>query len=141
MSANPNGPGRSGRRQLRGLSERIGVEVAGGDRASLGRELADQFPPHARAAPGDDRDLPAKRVHPPTLILAVLAGYSGSDSRQRSVIGSRRSRPKFLGLIFGPGGYWRRLYSARSTSLITRATSSGSCPAPIRSAEPMSFST
>ena len=62
-------------------------------------------------------------------------------SRQRLVIGSRRSRPKFFWLIFGPGGYWRRLYSARSTSRITRATSAGSWPAAISSAEPMSFST
>jgi H+/Cl- antiporter ClcA len=47
-------------------------------------------------------------------------------SRQRLVIGSRRSRPKFLTLILGPGGYWRRLYSARSTSRMTRSTSPGS---------------
>ncbi len=47
----------------------------------------------------------------------------GNGSRQRFVIGSRRSRPKFFAEIFGPGGYCRRLYSARSTSRITRSTS------------------
>ena len=44
------------------------------------------------------------------------------------VIGSRRSRPNALSEIFGPGGYCRRLYSARSTSRITRSTSVGSKP-------------
>ena len=39
-----------------------------------------------------------------------------SGARHRLVIGSRRSRPKALKLIFGPGGYWRRFHSAPSTS-------------------------
>ena len=65
----------------------------------------------------------------------------GRGSRQRLVMGSRRSRPKFFWLIFGPGGYCRRLYSAASTSRTTRSTRSGSCPAAISSAVPMSFST
>src|SRR6266852_7753220 len=37
----------------------------------------------------------------------------------------RRSRPNARGVIFTPGGAWRRLYSLRSTSWITRATVSG----------------
>ena len=65
----------------------------------------------------------------------------GRGSRHRFVIGRRRSRPKFFWLIFGPGGYWRRLYSAASTIRTTRSTSAGSCPAAISSAVPMSFST
>src|SRR5229473_8139406 len=68
-------------------------------------------------------------------------GYEGSASRQRLVIGRRRSRPKFFWLIFGPGGYCRRLYSAASTIRTTRSTSSGSCPAALSSAVSMSFST
>ena len=66
---------------------------------------------------------------------------AGAGSRQRLVIGRRRSRPKFFGVIFGPGGYCRRLYSARSTSRITRSTSAGSWPAATSSAAPMSCST
>ena len=60
---------------------------------------------------------------------------------ERLVIGSRRSRPKLRGVIFGPGGYWRRLYSARSTIAITRSTRAGSCPAATSSAAPMSLTT
>ena len=73
---------------------------------------------------------------------ARLAGrdHRGSQcSRQRFVIGRRRSRPKFFWLIFGPGGYCRRLYSAVSTSRITRSTSAGSWPAAISSARPCPF--
>jgi hypothetical protein len=65
----------------------------------------------------------------------------GSASRQRLVMGSRRSRPKFFWVIFGPGGYCRRLYSAASTIRTTRSTSAGSWPAATSSAVPMSFST
>lgn len=38
------------------------------------------------------------------------------------VIGSLLSRPKARGVIFTPGGAWRRLYSLRSTRRITRST-------------------
>ena len=38
-------------------------------------------------------------------------------------MGSRRSRPKLRAEVFGPGGYCRRLYSARSTSVITKPPS------------------
>jgi hypothetical protein len=62
------------KRQFPGLGQGVDVDVAGGDRASLGGELADQFAPHARAATGDNRDLPGKRVHPPTLISATEPG-------------------------------------------------------------------
>ena len=37
---------------------------------------------------------------------------SRRPSRNRLVIGSRRSRPNALIEIFGPGADWRRLYSA-----------------------------
>ena len=68
-------------------------------------------------------------------------GAPTGPSRQALVIGSRRSRPKFFCVILGPGGYWRRLYSAWSTSQMTRWTRAGSWPAAISCAEPMSFST
>ena len=40
------------------------------------------------------------------------------------MIGIRRSRPNARGVILIPGGAWRRLYSARSTSANTRSTAS-----------------
>ena len=43
-------------------------------------------------------------------------------------IGRRRSLPKARWVIFTPGAAWRRLYSLRSTSVTTRATTSGSKP-------------
>ena len=43
---------------------------------------------------------------------------------KRFVIGTRRSRPNALGCSLMPGGAWRRLYSARSTSRATRSASS-----------------
>ena len=54
--------------------------------------------------------------------------YEGRGSRQRLVMGRRRSRPKFFWLIFGPGGYCRRLYSAASTMRTTRSTSAELAP-------------
>jgi hypothetical protein len=41
------------------------------------------------------------------------------------VIGIRRSRPNAFELMRMPGGFWRRLYSARSTRRMTRSTTSG----------------
>jgi len=52
-------------------------------------------------------------------------------SRQREVTGKRRSFPKARLEILVPGGYWRRLYSARSTKVITRFTRSWLKPAAI----------
>ena len=46
----------------------------------------------------------------------------------RFVIGSLRSRPNAFVEMRMPGGAWRRLYSARSTILITRSTSSAGWP-------------
>ena len=62
-------------------------------------------------------------------------------SRQAEVMGRRRSRPKALPVTFGPGGYWRRLYSARSTSRMTRSTMPTSKPAAMSSSWPRSRST
>ena len=62
-------PGRRPRRPsppARGLRDRVGVPVAGRDRASLRRQLADQLAAHARAAAGHHRELPRERVHSPT---------------------------------------------------------------------------
>lgn len=44
------------------------------------------------------------------------------SAQYRLVIGSRLSRPNALGVIFTPGGAWRRLYSLRSTMRATRLT-------------------
>ena len=49
--------------------------------------------------------------------------------RYAFVIGIRRSRPNARGVILMPGGAWRRLYSARSTSANTRSTASSGSPA------------
>ena len=45
---------------------------------------------------------------------------------QRLAIGSRQSRPNARGRSLTPGGAWRRLYSARSTSASTLSTVAGS---------------
>ncbi|CAM5710569.1 hypothetical protein SALBM135S_06475 [Streptomyces alboniger] len=47
--------------------------------------------------------------------LRVPGSQPAAVSRQRLVIGRRRSLPKPFAEIFVPGGYWRRLYSAVST--------------------------
>jgi len=52
------GPG-----QGRGLLNRVRVPVAGRDRASGRRQLADQLAAHARASAGHHCELPSKRVH------------------------------------------------------------------------------
>ena len=61
---------------------------------------------------------------------AAPAGQEPADragqSLQRFVIGVRRSRPNAFGRSFTPGGAWRRLYSARSTSATARSTTAGS---------------
>ena len=45
-------------------------------------------------------------------LTGLTLGQLRRGSVQRLVIGRRRSRPKLRGVIFGPGGYCRRLYSA-----------------------------
>jgi Protein of unknown function (DUF2891) len=88
---------------------------------------------HTMARPGDFPLRPRERTpvffgslrRAPAQLAASGAG-AGTPSRQRLVMGSRRSRPKFFCVILGPGGYCRRLYSAVSTSRMTRCTSSGS---------------
>jgi DHA1 family inner membrane transport protein len=64
-----------------------------------------------------------------------------TPSRQPFVIGSRRSLPNPFGEIFVPGGYCRRLYSARSTIRSVFVTSSASNPAATISSAPRSRST
>ena len=63
------------------------------------------------------------------------------NPRYQFTIGIRRSRPKFLGVIFTPGAACRRLYSFRSTALITRFTISSSNPMLMMSAGDLSCST
>jgi hypothetical protein len=64
-----------------------------------------------------------------------------SCSRQRLVIGRRRSRPNATGEIFGPGGYCRRFHSARSTRVTTLSTTAGSKPSASSSDRPWAPST
>ena len=66
---------------------------------------------------------------------------SPQNPRYQLTIGIRRSRPKFLGVIFTPGAACRRLYSFRSTALITRFTISSSNPMLMMSAGDLSCST
>ncbi len=64
-----------------------------------------------------------------------------SQSRQRFVIGVRRSRPNAFGRSFTPGGACRRLYSARSIIASARSTSSASNPSATSSSRERSSST
>lgn len=78
------------------------------------------------------------QVEAPAEWLGLISGFLDAQawcpgpepahtcSRQRLVIGSRRSLPKPFAEIFVPGGYWRRLYSAVSTSRRIRVTSASS---------------
>ncbi len=54
--------------------------------------------------------------------------------RKPLVMGRRRSLPNALSVTRGPGGDWRRLYSATSTRRVTRRTTSGSWPSSMISA-------
>ena len=56
------------------------------------------------------------------------ADTSYASAAYRFVIGIRRSRPNARGVILIPGGAWRRLYSARSTSASTRSIASAGSP-------------
>src|SRR3569832_2613693 len=50
------------------------------------------------------------------------------SGRYFEVIGKRRSFPKLRGVMRGPGGAWRRLYSSRSTMRMTLRTTAASYP-------------
>src|SRR5215472_9530219 len=89
MHANPNVTSRSVQRYLPRLGEGIGVEVARGDRAPGGGELADDFPAHSGPATGDDRDLPVKRLHEQSFGHYRIARKPLSDNGLRPT--SRRS--------------------------------------------------
>ena len=72
----------------------------------------------------------------PSLRYGCVTKLAYKPSRQREVIGRRRSLPKARAETFAPGGYWRRLYSAVSTIPITRATVAASKPAAMIAAIP-----
>src|SRR5580704_13499148 len=57
--------------QLLGLGHSIRRDIAHRDVAALGHQLARQFAAHARAAPGDDRDLSGKILHGRSLTFPV----------------------------------------------------------------------
>ena len=52
-----------------GLRHRLGGDIAHRDVAALGDQLARELAAHARAAPGDDRDLSGKILHGDTAYL------------------------------------------------------------------------
>ena len=117
----------SGRREPESIPGRAG-------RPLLGRTLP---PPHQR-----NRLPPGKnRIPPQNNQTSRLNPRNNQNPRYQLTIGIRRSRPKFLGVIFTPGAACRRLYSFRSTALITRFTISSSNPMPMISAGDLSCST
>src|SRR5439155_815360 len=98
------------------------------------RACASMVPPETRAGQGRVEDVTAISA----LALGTVSGSGRAVSRNRLVIGSRRSRPKALIDILVPGAACRRLYSARSTMRSTRSTSAGSCPAATSPSRPRS---
>ena len=68
-------------------------------------------------------------------------GRTRIQPRYPFVIGSRRSRPNAFVVTRTPGGDWRRLYSAMSTSRVTRLTTASSWPSSMISAAVRSSST
>ena len=84
------------------------------------------------------------RSSPTTRIRSGATSSSGPLSphppRYAFVIGMRRSRPNARGVILIPGGAWRRLYSARSTSVKTRSTASSGRPLSASCSRPASSS-
>src|SRR5207245_7731951 len=78
-----------------------------------------------RAADRVTGDLPGAQV-------VKVRYWFGAGRPYAFVIGRRRSRPNAFGVIFTPGGAWRRLYSARSTMRPTRRTSSARMPSRTR---------
>ena len=54
---------RAGLRHRDGVRHSIGVPVAGGDRAALRRQLADELAAHARTTAGHDRKLACEPIH------------------------------------------------------------------------------
>ena len=101
--------------------------------AAAGR-AADRPAGGARRRPDQPRPLPARRD-------ARRAASASQPPRYAFVIGIRRSRPNARGVILIPGGAWRRLYSARSTSAKTRSTASSGSPASASWSRPASSST
>src|SRR5690606_9459221 len=100
-----------------------------------------------RVVGGEHRDALAALLGGPQVVHPDALGRGGSGlcrighprvslSRHPLVTGSLRSRPNATGVTFGPGGYWRRFHSARSTSVRTRSTTAGSNPAATSSSRP-----
>ena len=77
---------------------------------------ADRAAGRARRRADQPRPLPPRR----DARRARRAPGRPQPPRYAFVIGIRRSRPNARGVILIPGGAWRRLYSARSTSAKTR---------------------
>jgi hypothetical protein len=143
-------------RQLLDLAESLGLshrgfrDVAHRDIAALGNELPGEFPPHARAATGDDGDLSSKFLHgtsAPPLIGMFLSSVRApigprakcsSASSTRKSGSARRRRSTFL--ISTRGVFVRRLRGrAQSQDVFYNTISLGahrSPPAPAARCEP-----
>jgi hypothetical protein len=82
MAADPDGGRGAHPRQGRGLRHGIRVQVAGRDRASLCRQLADELTAHAGAAAGHHRELARERIHRPAPPLLQPISRSGPQAEQ-----------------------------------------------------------
>jgi hypothetical protein len=80
----------------RGLLDRLRVEVAGRDRATLRGELADELPAHARRAAGDHRELPGegadRAVRGPFVCYGELDPSASRSSSDPNGQGAGRNR-------------------------------------------------
>ena len=62
VAGDENTTRRAGLADGRGIRDRVGVPVAGRDRASVRGQLPDKLPAHARAAAGHHRELAVKPI-------------------------------------------------------------------------------
>ena len=139
--------------------QRVGISQTGADGSAATSGLDSSHGPSIAYLPPTTKTTPPKL--PPQLNISAglppchpeaprgiwggefrsIANHPPQNPRYQLTIGIRRSRPKFLGVIFTPGAACRRLYSFRSTALITRFTISSSNPMPMMSAGDLSCST
>ena len=125
------------RDRRRGDDRRVRRARHAGQRRPVTGGAADRAPRRARRRQDQPRPLPPRR----DARRPGRAARRPQPPRYAFVIGIRRSRPNARGVILIPGGAWRRLYSARSTSAKTRSTASAGSPASASCSRPASSST